>query len=85
MARASNRSEPGASAGNDAAVITREVAERIRSDHILMRDEARLVRKLAKMEGNRELHAHTASLERLVKTHVSLVEGVLDAVIPEEF
>jgi hypothetical protein len=64
-------------------VISTEVAERIRSDHVLLRDEARLVRELARLEGSRELTAHADSLERMVKNHVLLVEGVLDAVVPE--
>jgi hypothetical protein len=65
-------------------MISPEVAERIRSDHVLLRDEARLVRELARTVGNRELLAHAESLERMVKNHVSLVEGVLEAVVPEE-
>ncbi len=66
-----------------ASIVSPEVAERIRAEHILLRDEAKLVFQLAKMEGNRELAAHALSLERLVKSHVLLVEGVLDAVVPD--
>jgi len=64
--------------------ISREVAERIRSDQILLKDEARLVCELARSEGGSpELLAHADSLARLLKSHLSLVEGVLDAVAPE--
>jgi hypothetical protein len=73
----------GAPATETLPAISREVADRIRNDHILLKDEARLVYELAKMEGNRELMAHADSLARLVKNHVSLVEGVLEAVTPE--
>jgi hypothetical protein len=62
-------------------MISREVADRIRSDHVLLRDEARMVRELARIEGSIELLAHADSLERMVRTHVSLVEGVLEAVV----
>ncbi len=64
-------------------MISLEVAERIRSEHILLRDEAKLVRELASLEGSRELTAHADSLERMVKNHVLLVEGVLEAVVPD--
>lgn len=40
-----------------------------------------MVRELARIEGSRELLAHADSLERMVKNHVSLVEGVLEAVV----
>jgi len=64
-------------------MISPEVANRIRSDHVLLRDEARLVRELARIQGSVELLAHADSLERMVKNHVSLVEGVLEAVEPD--
>ncbi len=64
-------------------LISAEIADRIRSDHVLMRDEARLVRELARLEGNRELLAHADSLERMVNDLVSLVEGVLEAALPD--
>jgi len=64
-------------------MISWEVADRIRCDHVLMRDEAKLVRDLARLEGSRELTAHADSLERMVKNYVLLVEGVLEAVVPD--
>lgn len=64
-------------------MISLEVADRIRSDHVLLRDEAKLVRDLARLEGSRELTAHADSLERMVKNHVLLVEGILEAMLPD--
>ncbi len=71
------------SEGEKLFMISSEVADRVRSDHVLLLDEARMVRELARLEGSRELRAHTDSLVRMVKTHISLVEGVLEAVVPE--
>ena len=64
-------------------MISSEVADRIRADNILLRDEARLVRDLVRLEGSLELTAHADSLDRMVKNHILLVEGVLEAVIPD--
>jgi hypothetical protein len=70
---------------DDKAMISKEVADRIREENILLRDEARRVCELAKRSGNRELYAHARSLEKLVKSHLSLVDGVLEAVSPDMF
>jgi hypothetical protein len=64
-------------------MISSEVADRIRADNILLRDEARLVRDLVRLEGSRELTAHADSLDRMVKNHILLVEGVLEAVVQD--
>jgi len=63
-----------------ARLVSPEVTERIRSDNILMRDEARRVCELAKQSNDRELMAHTNSLRRIVDSQTLLVEGVLEVI-----
>ncbi|MBN1653488.1 MAG: hypothetical protein JXA30_06895 [Deltaproteobacteria bacterium] len=72
-----------AKTGKKSQICSPKVLNRILSYNVLLRDEVKIVCELARSEHAAELSSRADSLEHLVRTQTMLVEGVIEALLPD--